>query len=41
MIVTAEMTDEDADALAMLQPILDKGMDRLREELRSQARARR
>jgi DNA-binding MarR family transcriptional regulator len=40
-VVTAEMTVEDAEALAALQPILVKGMDRLREELRVQARGRR
>lgn len=37
-VVTAEMTVEDAEALAALQPILVKGMDRLRDELRAQAR---
>lgn len=40
-VVTAEMTMEDAEALAALQPILVKGMDRLRDELRAQARERR
>lgn len=35
MVVTAEMTEEDADALAALQPILVKGMDRLRDRLTS------
>lgn len=39
--VTAEMTREDADALAALQPILVKGMDRLRDEKRARARERR
>ncbi len=33
MVVTAEMTAEDAEALAVLQPILVKGMDRLRDQL--------
>lgn len=37
-VVTAEMTVEDAEALATLQPALIKGMDRLRDELRAQAR---
>lgn len=40
-VVTADMTAEDADALAALQPILIKGMDRLRDELTSRARERR
>lgn len=33
MVVTAEMTAEDAQELAALQPILLKGMDRLRDRL--------
>lgn len=40
-VVTAEMTAEDAEALAALQPILAKGMDRLRDELRARVRDRR
>lgn len=39
-VVTAEMTAEDAEALAGLQPILTKGMDRLRDQLRGQTRER-
>lgn len=35
-VVTADMTTEDADALANLLPILTKGMDRLRDQLRAQ-----
>lgn len=34
-VVTAEMTADDADALAALQPILTKGMDRLRDQLKN------
>lgn len=34
-IVTAEMTEDDATALAALQPVLTKGMDRLRDQLRT------
>lgn len=34
-VVTAEMTADDAEALAALQPILTKGMDRLRDELKA------
>lgn len=37
-IVTAEMTTEDADALAALHPILVKGMDRLRQTPRVEPR---
>lgn len=40
-IVTADMTAEDAGALAALQPILVTGMDRLRDERRNLARGRR
>lgn len=40
-IVTAEMTEQDAAALAALQPILVKGMDRLRDELKAGDRDRR
>lgn len=39
-VVTAEMTSEDAAALAALQPILTKGMDRLRDELKARNRER-
>jgi DNA-binding MarR family transcriptional regulator len=37
-IVTAEMTDADSETLRALQPILIKGMDRLRDHLRAAPR---
>lgn len=40
-VVTAEMTEQDAEALAALQPVLVKGMDRLRDELKAGSRDRR
>jgi DNA-binding MarR family transcriptional regulator len=40
-VVTAEMTEQDTEALAALQPVLVKGMDRLRDELRAGSRDRR
>lgn len=37
-VITAEMTGADAEALAALQPVLIKGMDRLIEQLRQARR---
>lgn len=37
-VITAEMTHADAEALAALQPVLTKGMNRLIEQLRQARR---